>query len=241
MQYTCRMHPEVVSDAPGKCPKCRGCDLVPLEAAANAVAEAPVGGMKRRSFAAATAGAVAMGGGPPPPLTIGIAATPEAVTLKQYVPLLTVFGIVLVAAVVGTLAEMQTLEVFSWHGLMGRFMAGFFLAFSGFKLLDLPGFVMGYQTYDLLARRWPGWGYAYPFLELGLGLVYLAWPHAPHWADWATLALMGFSSLGVLDALRHKRTLQCACLGTIVKLPLTTVALAEDLGMAAMAAGMLLK
>lgn len=27
MQYTCTMHPEVVSDKPGKCPKC-GMDLV---------------------------------------------------------------------------------------------------------------------------------------------------------------------------------------------------------------------
>ena len=28
MKYTCTMHPEVVSDKPGKCPKC-GMDLVP--------------------------------------------------------------------------------------------------------------------------------------------------------------------------------------------------------------------
>lgn len=28
-QFTCPMHPEVVKDAPGKCPKC-GMDLVPL-------------------------------------------------------------------------------------------------------------------------------------------------------------------------------------------------------------------
>lgn len=30
-QYTCPMHPEVITDAPGKCPKC-GMDLIPLKA-----------------------------------------------------------------------------------------------------------------------------------------------------------------------------------------------------------------
>jgi Cu2+-exporting ATPase len=29
-QYTCPMHPEVVKDAPGKCPKC-GMNLVPIK------------------------------------------------------------------------------------------------------------------------------------------------------------------------------------------------------------------
>jgi Cu2+-exporting ATPase len=29
-QYTCPMHPEVIKDAPGKCPKC-GMDLIPLK------------------------------------------------------------------------------------------------------------------------------------------------------------------------------------------------------------------
>ena len=31
-QYTCPMHPEVIKDAPGKCPKC-GMDLVPVKEA----------------------------------------------------------------------------------------------------------------------------------------------------------------------------------------------------------------
>jgi len=37
-QYTCVMHPEVISDKPGKCPKC-GMDLVPKEVGGQKIAE----------------------------------------------------------------------------------------------------------------------------------------------------------------------------------------------------------
>jgi len=41
----------------------------------------------------------------------------------------------------------------SWHSVMLDFMAGFFLVFSFFKLLDLRGFADAYQSYDIIARR----------------------------------------------------------------------------------------
>ena len=30
-KYTCPMHPDVISDKPGKCPKCGGMDLVKIQ------------------------------------------------------------------------------------------------------------------------------------------------------------------------------------------------------------------
>ena len=57
---------------------------------------------------------------------------------------------------------------------------GFFLVFAGFKLMDLKGFAEGYSTYDLLAQRWFGYGYVYPFIELSFGLLMLAGYH-PVW------------------------------------------------------------
>src|SRR5262245_28153996 len=79
-----------------------------------------------------------------------------------------------------------------WNGWMHTFMAGFFLVFSAFKFLDLPGFAETYATYDLLAKRWRTYGYIYPFLELGLGLLYLAhiWPVVTYLL---TVLIMGFS------------------------------------------------
>jgi len=39
-QYTCPMHPEVLSDEPGKCPEC-GMNLVPVEKDSEQPAETP--------------------------------------------------------------------------------------------------------------------------------------------------------------------------------------------------------
>ena len=57
--------------------------------------------------------------------------------------------------------------------MMRHFMAGFFLVFSFFKLLDLRGFMDTYRGYDLLARRFKVYAAAYPFIELLLGVAYL--------------------------------------------------------------------
>jgi copper chaperone CopZ len=122
-----------------------------------------------------------------------------------------------------------------WHSLMLDFMAGFFLVFSFFKLLDLRGFADAYQSYDVIARRSRGYAFVYPFLELGLGIAYLVrWQ--PTITNGVTLALMLVGSVGVLRAVLDKRRIRCACLGTALNLPMTTVTVVEDLGMAAMAA-----
>jgi copper chaperone CopZ len=157
--------------------------------------------------------------------------------LATYQPLVVIAAYIAIAAFAGT--NTGPAGAIDWRAWMVHFMAGFFLVFSAFKFLDLKGFADAYSTYDLLAQRWHGYGYIYPFLELGLGLAYL-FSVAPLATNAATLVLMGFSSLGVLSALRNKRQIQCACLGTVLKLPMSTITLIEDLGMAAMAAVMLL-
>ena len=123
----------------------------------------------------------------------------------------------------------------NWHGWMSQFMAGFFLVFSAFKFLDLRGFAAGYATYDLLARRWYPYGFIYPFIELSLGVLYLTnW--FPVQTQLFTIFIMGFSSIGVINSLLKKQKILCACLGTILKVPLSTITLAEDLTMVIMAA-----
>src|SRR5690606_11421353 len=96
---------------------------------------------------------------------------------ETYWPLIVIIGLLSLATLALAAKEL-------WGGIwmlensMRAFMAGFFLVFAGFKLLDLKGFVEGYSTYDLLAQRIKSYGYIYPFLELGLGLLFLVqlWP-----------------------------------------------------------------
>lgn len=162
---------------------------------------------------------------------------PSKSWIVTYRPLMIIIGLILLATAAVAVQDASS-GTFSWQRTATHFMAGFFLVFAGFKLLDLKGFAEGYRTYDLLAQRLPAYGYLYPFLELLLGLSYLA-NTAPWWTNVATLILMTFSGIGVAIKVAKRERFQCVCLGTIMNVPLTTVTLVEDFGMAAMAALML--
>ena len=121
---------------------------------------------------------------------------------------------------------------------MNNFMAGFFLVFSFFKLLDLKGFASSYAMYDVIAKRIPVFGYFYPFIELALGLAYLT-GFNPVVTNWTTLMVMSIGSVGVIQSVMNKEKIRCACLGAVFNLPMSTVTIIEDLVMAAMAGIML--
>jgi cation transport ATPase len=127
-----------------------------------------------------------------------------------------------------------------WDSMLAMrvFMGGFFVAFSFFKMLDLRGFADAYRSYDLVAKKWPGYGFIYPFIELGLGLAYLAHVN-PQVVNGTTAVVMAVSLAGVLRAVFSKRAIRCACLGTVFQLPMSTVTIIEDGLMLAMAAIML--
>jgi len=158
-------------------------------------------------------------------------------TLGSYAPLFIIIGLITLVVVVLAIRDLQA-DAFTTSNLLANFMAGFFLVFSGFKLLDLKGFKEGYTTYDLLAKRVPVYGYIYPFIELGLGLAYITRFNL-ELTNWITLVVMIFSVIGVSVEISKKRKIQCYCLGTVLKVPLTYVTVIEDLAMAAMAAAML--
>ena len=131
----------------------------------------------------------------------------------------------------------------SWpnrEAFMLNFMAGFFIVFGSFKLFDLSGFKSAFSTYDLLAQKWQSYGLVYPFLELLLGFAFLT-RYQLHYTLWGSIVLMGFGSLGVMNALRKKQQIRCACLGTSLNLPMSTITLIEDLVMVIMSIMMLLK
>ena len=128
---------------------------------------------------------------------------------------------------------------FHWMHWMNNFMGGFFIALSFFKLLDVRAFADSYSSYDLLAKRFRAYGFIYPFIELGLGIAYLInWQ--PLYTNLNTVAVMGFSTLGVIETIVNKRKVRCACLGAVFNVPVSTITLIEDLLMVAMASFSLL-
>lgn len=171
-----------------------------------------------------------------PPVTNVLADTTDnAGWFSTYKPLLLIFTYILLVVLVVEYVH----GAFELHRFMPNFMAGFFLVFSFFKLLNLQGFADSYAMYDLLAMRFKPYGYLYAFIELGLGIAYLlAWQ--PVLINWLTLIVMTFSSLGVIRAVMNKQKIRCACLGAVFNLPMSTVTVIEDLLMAAMALWMLI-
>jgi copper chaperone CopZ len=110
---------------------------------------------------------------------------------------------------------------------MQNFMAGFFLTFSFFKLLDIRGFADSYTTYDIIARKWRPWGYIYAFIELALGLAFLL-RFNPLLTNTVTFVVMSISIVGVLQSILNKRKIRCACLGAVFNLPMSTITVIED-------------
>lgn len=153
-----------------------------------------------------------------------------------YKPVLLVFAYISGASL---LVEITSIDGFDGMRWMRHFMAGFFLVFSFFKMLDVPAFAAAYSGYDEVAKRWSGWGYIYPFVELGLGILFLI-SFNPLWTNTLTLAVMGVSTIGVVRSLLAKRQFQCACLGAVFNLPMSKLTLFEDLLMVAMSAAMLI-
>ncbi len=156
---------------------------------------------------------------------------------ESYTPLIVVVSLIVAVTAVLTINDL-TLGIYALSKTISYFMIGFFLVFSGFKLMDLEGFSQGYATYDLLAIRFAGYGYMYPFIELVFGLGMILFPTSRELLV-LELIVMAFSGVGVAVKLLKREKFQCACLGTFLKVPLTKVTLIEDFGMALLALLML--
>ncbi|RYY32174.1 MAG: heavy-metal-associated domain-containing protein [Sphingobacteriaceae bacterium] len=155
--------------------------------------------------------------------------------LQTYKPILLIFGyITLISLLIGGFGGS-----FNWMKSMTVFMSGFFLIFSLFKMLNLTAFADSYAMYDIVAKKWRTWGYIYAFIELGLGVAY-AVNFEPLLTNIITLIVMSVSIIGVLQSVLNKRRIQCACLGAVFNLPMSTVTIIEDALMIVMSGVMVL-
>lgn len=152
----------------------------------------------------------------------------------QLFPLFLIFGYISVASV------LLNRNPFDTEGFMLDFMGLFYIVFSFFKMLDLKGFPDSFRMYDPLAKKLPIYAMVYPFIETALGLFFLL-RFEIEIALIATIVILGITTVGVTKVLFDKKSIQCACLGTALKLPMTKATFIENSIMIVMAIAMLLR
>ena len=158
---------------------------------------------------------------------------PDDVT---YQPIIALFSVAALLAIAVTWVARDTLFV---GQTVGWFISIAMVLLGLQKLQDIEKFATMFLNYDLLAQRWTRYGYVYPFVETGAGLLMLmgalTWLAAP-----AALFVAGIGAYSVFKAVYiERRELKCACVGD-ARVPLGFVSLTENLMMVGMALWMLI-
>ena len=148
--------------------------------------------------------------------------------IKQLKPLFIILGYILITSIL--------LNFKDWNltNAMLDFMGLFYIIFSFFKILDIKGFSTSFKMYDPLAKKLTIYGYIYPFIEILLGVMFLTRIEV-NIALLTTIVILGITCAGVTQTLLNKRSINCACLGTTLKLPMTEATFIENVIMIIMA------
>lgn len=145
----------------------------------------------------------------------------EKSKFQQLTPLFLILGYISMATVLLNYKDWST------PAAMLDFMGLFLIVFSFFKMLDLKGFPDSFRMYDPLAKRLPVYALVYPFIETILGLMFLM-RFQIEIALVITILILGITTYGVTKTLLDKKAIQCACLGTALKLPMTEATFIEN-------------
>ncbi|MBD01728.1 MAG: heavy metal transporter [Candidatus Marinimicrobia bacterium] len=155
-------------------------------------------------------------------------------TAKKLIPLYLSFLYIIAGSLIINRSEL-ILENFMYD-----FMGLFFIVFSFFKFLDYKNFPSTFKMYDPIAKVIPLYGWIYPFIESMLGLAFLMREQL-YIALIISLIILVTTTAGVVRTLIRKESIQCACLGTALKLPMTTATIIENSIMLFMTIWMLIK
>ncbi|MDB4229899.1 glutaredoxin [Paracoccaceae bacterium] len=164
-----------------------------------------------------------------------VLAPKDATTYKPVIALFLVAALMAIGITWLTLQTVFAERTVEWFVSISMVLLGLQ------KLQDVERFATMFLNYDLLAQRWIRYGYVYPFVETGAGLLMMVgvmtWLSAP-----AALIVASIGAISVFKAVYiDKRELKCACVGGDSKVPLGFVSLTENLMMIGMAVWMLSK
>ncbi|EHP92799.1 MULTISPECIES: glutaredoxin family protein [Methylobacteriaceae] len=154
----------------------------------------------------------------------------------SYTPVVAVFAMTALMAMAASYAAYGTLLTM---GAGEWFIAFSMCVLAILKLQDVETFSSMFLGYDLLARRWVRYAYAYPFCEALAGVLMVAGA-----LDWLSIPVALFiGTVGAVSVVKavyvDKREIKCACVGGSGSVPLGFVSLTENLMMVAMAVWML--
>jgi len=154
----------------------------------------------------------------------------------SYTPVIAVFGMAAAMALAASVAAYGaplTIRAGEW------FVSFAMCLLAMLKLQGVEAFSTMFLNYDLLARRWVPYAYAYPFLEALAGVLMaagaLTWLSVPVALFIGTIGAVSVAKAVYVD----KRDIECACVGGSSNVPLGFVSLTENLMMIAMAVWMI--
>ena len=156
----------------------------------------------------------------------------------SYRPVIAVFAIAAAMALAASMAAYGT----PWTVRAGEWFVSFAMSLLAMlKLQDVEAFSTMFLNYDLLARRWVPYAYAYPFLEALAGVLMTAgvamWLSVP-----VALVIGSIGAASVVKAVYiDRRAIKCACVGGASNVPLGFVSLTENVMTVAMAIWMVVK
>lgn len=156
------------------------------------------------------------------------------ILLQKFLTVLNGYKPLIVIIIFCVLLPIFQIYPFDPQKIMYSMMGYFFIFLSLFKFFDLKGFVEGFSSYDLITKRFRIYGYIYPFIEFSLGVAYLAQFNLVL-VNGLTVIVMFISGVGVLKSILSGQKINCACLGTVLNVPLSTVSILENFGMGVMA------
>tara|TARA_B100001057_G_scaffold485965_1_gene566389 strand:- start:6783 stop:7493 length:711 start_codon:yes stop_codon:yes gene_type:complete len=141
--------------------------------------------------------------------------------LKQLFPLFLIITYILFSSI---LLNYNNLII---NEFMLDFMGQFFIIFSFFKFLNLRGFKNSFKIYDPLAKKFNFYGWLYPIVETLLGISFLMRFEYQIFAYFSILILTP-TTIGVIKVLNKGEEIKCACLGSILNVPMTEATLLEN-------------
>ena len=145
--------------------------------------------------------------------------------LKEYLPLIYIYIFTTVVSIF-----MIYLYDLDTKNSITLFLGVFSITFSILKLIRLKDFVEAFSEYDFITQKVKAYGYLFPFLEFTFGVYFLLLIDN-QLLEIACLFLFTLNFISVLNALSKNRKFVCACLGDLIKVPLSKVSLFENITM----------